>query len=85
MICRDVDSDRRGALEIRVLRSVRRWLRGQMGFRVTGGMFVDWGGRLSRRLIPLITRLEDFYGPTWAETVEGEWRFVEGDEPRGTE
>lgn len=40
-------------------------------------MFTDWGGRLSARLMDVVTKLQDFYGPTWAEEVDGDWSFLD--------
>jgi hypothetical protein len=76
-ISREREETVRRALEVRVLRSVRCWLRGEMGFLVSGGMFVDWGGRLSRRLLAVAAKLQEFYAPTWADEAEGRWSFVE--------
>ena len=57
---------------------MRRWLRGELGFRVSGGLFTDWGGRLSERMSAVAVQLQEFYGPEWAEEVEGCWSFVDG-------
>ncbi len=77
VITREREGRERHEVPVRVLRSVRRWLRGELGFRVSGGAFTDWGGRLSARLLEVARKLGEFYALTVPETVEGAWRFVE--------
>jgi hypothetical protein len=77
LVTREREGTSHHALEVRVLRSVRRWLRGELGFRVSGGTFTDWGGRLSGRLVEVAIKLQEFYAPDWAEEVGGSWSFVD--------
>jgi hypothetical protein len=72
------DGAKRHPLEVRVLCSVRGWLRGELGFRVSGGTFTDWGGKLSSRLFGVVQKLQEFYARDWAEEVGGAWSFVDG-------
>jgi len=44
-----------------VLRSFRRWLSGEVHFRVTSGMFIDWPGKLSARAVQVVDGLIAFY------------------------
>ena len=71
LVTREREGTMRHPLEVRVVRSLRRWLRGELGFRVSGGLFTDWGGRLSERMSAVAVQLQKFYGPEWAEEVEG--------------
>ena len=48
-------------VEARVLRSLRRFFRGQMGFRYRGGLVVDWNGHLASRAAALVGPLRSFY------------------------
>lgn len=49
------------AVESRVVRSLRRFFRGEMGFRYRGGLIVDWNGRLASRAAALVGPLRGFY------------------------
>jgi len=49
------------AVESRVVRSLRRFLRGEMGFRYRGGLIVDSSGHLASRAAALVRRLRGFY------------------------
>lgn len=50
------------AIESRVVRSLRRFFRGEMGFRYRGGLIVDWNGRLAARAAALVHPLREFFG-----------------------
>ena len=45
----------------RVLRSMRRWLSGRLGFRFRGGRIVDWSGKLAGDAVALVDGLQAFY------------------------
>lgn len=47
----------------RVVRSLRRFFRGELGFRYRGGMVVDWNGRLAGRAAGLVGPLMTFFAP----------------------
>ena len=49
------------AVESRVVRSMRRYFRGEMGFRYKGGLIVDWNGQLASRAAALVGTLSRFY------------------------
>lgn len=50
------------AAGVRTLRSVRRWLSGELGWKFRGGAFVSWGDRLTGRLVEVVRELRRFYG-----------------------
>jgi hypothetical protein len=47
----------------RVVRCLRRFLSGELGFRYRGGAVVDWNGELSRRAASLVAPLVTFFAP----------------------
>lgn len=49
------------AVESRVVRSLRRFFRGEMGFRYRGGLIIDWNGKLAARAAALVHPLSGFY------------------------
>ncbi len=51
----------------RVLRSLRRFFRGEMKFRYRGGLIVDWNGRLSTRAASLVGPLSSYYSSQMAQ------------------
>jgi hypothetical protein len=52
----------------RELRCVRRFLRGELGFKFRGGFIVDWNGRLAARAAALVGPLRDYFAPgAWDE------------------
>ncbi len=46
---------------VRVVRSLRRYLRKRLGFKFRGGALVDWGGELTTKLQQMVGRLREFY------------------------
>jgi hypothetical protein len=57
----------------RVVRCLRRFLSGELGFRFRGGMIVDWNGALSNRAASLVGPLVAFFG-------RGAWDQAEPEE-----
>ena len=55
----------------RVVRCLRRFLRGELGFRFRGGTVVDWNGELSRRAASLVGPLVAYFGEdAWDQAEE---------------
>lgn len=54
------------------LRGVRRWLRGELGWKFAGGAFVSWGDRLVPRLLAVVRQLRARYGEAkpWGNGVD---------------
>ena len=50
------------AAEVRIVRGVRRYLRGRLGFKFRSGMLLDWGGNLSRSVAHMVVELRRYYG-----------------------
>jgi hypothetical protein len=46
----------------RVVRCLRRYLSGKLGFRFRGGAVVDWQGSLSERAAALVEPLRAYFG-----------------------
>jgi hypothetical protein len=57
----------------RVLRCIRRFVSGELGFRFRGGLIVDWNGNLSARAAALVGPLRTYFGRgAWDECPPGE-------------
>jgi hypothetical protein len=56
---------------VRTVRTLRRWLTRQLGWKFRGGSFVSWGDRLTGRLLVAARELREFYGPAlpWDQTT----------------
>lgn len=56
----------------RVLRCVRRFMSGELGFRFRGGLIVDWNGKLAARAAALVGPLRAYFGrEAWDECAAG--------------
>jgi hypothetical protein len=62
---------------VRTVRSVRRWLSGELGWKFRGGAFVSWGDRLTGRLVLVVRELREFYGASLP------WGVGDGNGERG--
>lgn len=47
---------------VRIVRTARKWLSRDLGWKFQGGSFVSWGGRLTGRLRGVVCRLRDYFG-----------------------
>src|SRR6185369_4740819 len=55
----------------RVVRCLRRFLSGELGFRFRCGMIVDWKGKLSSRAAALVPPLREYFGRgAWDQAPE---------------
>ena len=68
----EADCDVPIAAGVRTVRSVGRWLCGELGWKFRGGAFVSWGDRLTGRLVVVVRELRGFYG------VSRPWGVVDG-------
>lgn len=69
------------AAEVRIVRGVRRYLRGRLGFKFRGGMLLDWGGSLSGGVAHVVEELRRYYGRSSdvaAMPSAHEWEIVGG-------
>ena len=57
---------------VRVVRCLRRFLTGQLGFRFRGGSIVDWRGELARRAAALVEPLRAYFGATRWDSLPSE-------------
>src|SRR5262245_23347839 len=77
------EGERRTA-EVRVVRAARKWLSRAVGRRIRGGVFCNWGGDVSGRLLGAMPGLLAFYGAQGrtadVEATKGELVNVGGGE-----
>ena len=56
----------------RVVRCLRRFLRGELKFKFRGGTVVDWKGELSKRAASLVVQLVAFFAPRGWDHMDAE-------------
>lgn len=79
VISHDKSDGIRRLAELRTVRVVRRFLGKVFGGKFRGGMFLDWGGKLTARLETIVARLRAYYGttPSLEEMLGNSWTPIE--------
>jgi hypothetical protein len=62
VVSHEGDTGFRKRAGVRIVRCVRKYLSKVLRFKYRGGAVVDWGGKLSSRVVELVERLRTFYG-----------------------